>query len=88
MALAMNLIKDHFPEQLWKPYGALYSAMRILGVLLCYFVGNIFSDVTTSNVGNITVFFGPAFIAAVQALTLGYYLPESPVELIRNKKYA
>jgi hypothetical protein len=62
--------------------------MRILGVLLCYFVGSLFSDVTTSIVGNVTLFFGPALISAVQTLVLGYYLPESPVELIRKKKYA
>ena len=39
MALAMNLIKEHFPDDYWKPFGAVYSAMRILGILLAYIIG-------------------------------------------------
>lgn len=79
MTLALNSIKDHFPEQLWKPYGAVYSSMRVLGILICYFVGEVFSEATNSSAGNITLFFVPVLISGVQALTLGYYLPESPV---------
>jgi hypothetical protein len=42
MALSINLIKEHFPDNYWKPYGAVYSAMRILGILLAYIIGQMF----------------------------------------------
>jgi len=39
MALSINLIKEHFSDDYWKPFGAVYSAMRILGILLAYIIG-------------------------------------------------
>ena len=42
MALSVNLIKEHFTDFYWKPFGAMYSAMRILGILLAYVIGTIF----------------------------------------------
>lgn len=85
MSLAISLIKEHFPDNLWKPYGAVYSAMRILGILLCYVLGQLFSSERSNN-GNIFIFFGPAIISIIQATYLGYHLPESPVELLRAKQ--
>ncbi len=71
MALAPNLIKDHLPDRLWKPYGALYEAMRIIGMLLCYFVGAPYIGGTT----NIPIFLGPVFISGIQAIVLYFLLP-------------
>ena len=86
MALGLNLIKDHFPDRLWKAYGAVYSATRILGILLCYVFGHLFRNIT-SNAGNALLFCGPLLISVVQAVCIGCYLPESPVELIRVKQF-
>lgn len=85
LALACNLIKDHYPDHMWKPLGALFSAARIIGILICYIMGQLFSTLTTAT-GNIVLFFGPLIIAAVQSIVLGYQLPESPVELLQAKQ--
>lgn len=71
MALAPNLIKDHLPDRLWKPYGALYEAMRITGMLLCYLFGPPYIGGPT----NIPLFLGPVVISGVQAIVLYFLLP-------------
>lgn len=78
MALAPNLIKDHFPDRLWKPYGAVYSAMRIIGMLFCYFIGEIFIN-NSDSARSIALFLGPVVISIIQAVALYFILPESPV---------
>ena len=75
MALSVNLIKEHFTDFYWKPFGAAYSAMRILGILIAYVIGTIFIQSGASDTGHIFLFLGPAIISIFQALTLGYNLP-------------
>ena len=79
MALSINLIKEHFTDFYWKPFGAAYSAMRILGILIAYVIGTIFIQSDVAQTGHIFLFLGPAIIAIFQALTIGFNLPESPV---------
>ena len=83
MALSVNLLKEHFTDFYWKPFGAAYSAMRILGILIAYIIGTIFIQNNAAETGHIFLFSGPAIISFFQALTLGYNLPESPVEMLR-----
>ena len=86
MALSINLIKEHFTDFYWKPFGAMYSAMRILGILLAYVIGTIFIQLKSASNGHIVLFLGPAVISIFQALSLGYNLPESPVEMLRDNE--
>jgi hypothetical protein len=74
MALTVNLIKEHFPDRLWKPYGAVFSATRILGILICHTLGYLFLENKT-RAGNYILFFGPAVIAGIQVFALYHKLP-------------
>ncbi len=71
MPLAPNLIKDHFTDDLWKPYGALYSAMRIIGMLLSFLLGEPFID----GSANIPLFIGPFVISLIQSIGVYFFLP-------------
>lgn len=82
VSVSASYIKETFPYALRKPFGAIYSSARILGILICYVIAEIF-DYRKDETEHVVVFFGLAFLALVQAILIFLYLPHSPVEMIK-----
>jgi MFS family permease len=86
VSVASSYIKENFPFNLRKKMGAVYSAGRILGILICYLISELF-NYTEDETEHIIVFFGPAFLALIQAILIRIYLPESIVDLLKLQRY-
>ena len=78
-AIAPQYIKEISPIKLRPLLGCFFSLFRCVGIVVCYALGVIFTSANVWAYYRI-IFAVPGALALVQAITIFFFVPDSPVE--------